>query len=308
MAVGAFILSTFVSLIGAGAIDVRGETTCPRPSEVVAALERVTGPGSPEPVSDVAWLAVEDVRVVVWWRRGPGEGQRNEVRSKAIPPGLSCAERATAAAIIIAAWEARLVDPPAEPLRPAAPAERSPPAAVTTRTATVTRDPELAVSAAGLLSGNSAGFAGGALVEIQRQPGSWPFGVSAGALFVAEHAVGLGAGAAVWSRAGLTADVHRRFNWALPWLEARAGVVVSFLKIGGRQFLPDQGSFAFDPGITAGLRLGLSLRRASPWLHLGAALWPRSQFVHSTGGGAERGQLPRLEVLAGLGLSLGRGR
>lgn len=303
MAVGAFILSTLVSLIGAAAIDVRGETTCPRPNEVAAALDGMIDAGAPDPVS-VAWLTMTGARVVVSWRRGPGEGARSDVRSKTIPPGLSCAERATAAAIIIAAWEARLVDPPAEPLPVAAPEERLPPVAVTSRIATVTRGSDLAVSAAALLSRNSAGFAGGALVEIQRPRGSWPFGVSAGALFVAEHAVGLGAGEAVWSRAGLTADVHRRVNWSVPWLEARAGVVVSLVRIGGRQFLPDQDSIAFDPGITAGLRLGLSVRRASPWLHLGAALWPRPQFVYSTGGAGERGQLPRLEVLAGLGVSL----
>jgi hypothetical protein len=302
MVVGVFIVPMLAAVVGAAPVDVQGDTVCPRPGEVAAALDGLIGARPGDAPADIARLVLQETEVVVSLRLASSQ----ELRSKRIAPELSCAERATAAAVIIAAWESRLEARPAgDLLVPAANHGRPPPSVVTAQSTRADGHAKLGLAAGALLSVNAAGFAGAALLEILRSRRPSAFGLSAGALFVDAHASDLGPGEASWRRFGVTSDVRRRISWSMPRFEASAGVVVSALRIAGRRYVPNQTSWSFDPGITAGVRVGLFERGPAPWLQIGGAFWPRSQFVHSTGTLEAKERLPRLEILAGLGASFG---
>src|SRR5512142_583658 len=88
----------------AAPLRVTGATTCPAPPDVEAALIGLVP--SPDPASppDEAELRADADSVVVSLRCGSGE----PIGDKRVDAGLSCEQRARAAAVIIAAWEARL--------------------------------------------------------------------------------------------------------------------------------------------------------------------------------------------------------
>src|SRR4051812_33838186 len=138
MSISAALLA--VTVQAAGVMPVRGPSACPTPAEVGAALVGLVAPVAPPAAPD----AVEIV--------GAGEAGTGKLRSapgdpsaaRGLPPPSSCAERARAAAVIVAAWEAHLragatpmwplaaTPPPAPPPapRPAAPpvaAQAAPP-------------------------------------------------------------------------------------------------------------------------------------------------------------------------------------
>ena len=114
------------------ALPVTGATTCPLAADVEAALTGLLPARDPELPPDVAELKDDTGSVVVTLRRGAGE----PIGEKRLDPALSCAQRARAAAVIVAAWEARLatpstalvVEPPPPPTPPVVVGPPPPPA------------------------------------------------------------------------------------------------------------------------------------------------------------------------------------
>jgi hypothetical protein len=95
----------------APAPEVSGDTRCPRPEDVAAALARMLAPGAPASPADRAALREDEGALVIVVRRPSGE----IIGEKRLPATLSCAVRAEAAAVAIAALEARTAggdDPP----------------------------------------------------------------------------------------------------------------------------------------------------------------------------------------------------
>src|SRR3982751_32522 len=93
----------------ARALNVTGATACPVPADVEAALTGLIAARDPGTPADVAELKDDTGSVVVTLRRDSGE----PIGEKRLDPGLSCPQRARAAAVIVAAWEARLATPAA---------------------------------------------------------------------------------------------------------------------------------------------------------------------------------------------------
>ena len=116
------VLFAVVADPSARALPVTGATTCPVPADVEAALTGLIPARDPELPPDVAELKDDTDSVVVTLRRGTGE----PIGEKRLDPGLSCAQRARAAAVIVAAWEARLATPPAAPVVQPPPAASPP--------------------------------------------------------------------------------------------------------------------------------------------------------------------------------------
>src|SRR5204863_4762537 len=83
----------------ARALPVTGATTCPVPAEVEAALTGLIPARDPALPPDVAELKDDTDSVVVTLRRGAGE----PIGEKRLDRGLSCAELARAAAVMVAA-------------------------------------------------------------------------------------------------------------------------------------------------------------------------------------------------------------
>jgi len=176
--------------------------------------------------------------------------------------------------------------------------------------------PALAVSVAALLS-MRMGVAAAVAAELSfARPGA-PLGVAAGVLLVNSHDINLVTGAASWRRLGLTSDVRWRYATARVWAEGRAGLALTLIQISH----PLSGNaYWLDPGATAGIRVGLATRAATPWLQVSGAYWPRAQVLYAVNADSvpvirqpptntvDERSLPHFELFAGLGVSFGRGR
>jgi len=310
-----------ISAWQATAVQVQGDTSCPSPGAVGAELVRIAGPGArgdgAGPV-DLAALVSDGALVRLRLRRAAD----GAIEERALPELGSCGERATAAAVILAAWEARL-DPPEIAALPSPPGSASggngnagtaPPSI--RAGATSLPSAALGVSMAALLS-MRVGVAPALAAEVSFARPGRPLGVAAGILLVNSHDINLVTGPASWRRAGLTSDVRWRYASARVWAEGRAGLALTLIQIstlsGNSNWL--------DPGATAGIRAGLMTRAPMPWLQISGAFWPRAQILYgvyagsavlsvpgSSGPTVDERNLPHFELFAGLGVSFGRGR
>jgi hypothetical protein len=317
------------------AVIVRASGDCPSAGAVTGALAKLLAPAALSDRSlpaDLAEIEVRGATLVISLRRDSGEivGQRE----LAAPAG--CADRAEAAAIVLAAWETHLGDRPARDLQldrqreatlpsvaattPPAPsfvgAEIPAPSVQLPKPAVVRAVGPLGVSAAErrrlvLVPGGSL-FAsvdandtalGAAAEVVWSRPGS-PFALGGSALVVASHATTVSPGVGSWRRFGLVVDGRRRAAWPSAWLEARIGLALTALAISGSALGEASGGITLDPGALVGLRVGLAGGPAVSWLEIAATAWPRRQTVYVRGGGSA--DLPRLEALLGVGLSWGR--
>lgn len=293
------VLAAAVADPAATALPVTGATACPVAADVAAALTGMVPPRDPELPPDVAELKDDAGSVVVSLRRGSGE----PVGEKRLDPGLDCAQRARAAAVIVAAWEARLSTPPAA-LVVQQPAAAGPPVVTAPSPPPATTPPlfennvELGVSAGASMNGTT--LAPAATIEVAYAPALARVIPAVAALFVGGHTISVGPGSATWRRYGLAVTAASRRNWAPLWLEGRLGLALTLLDISGSSFPSNGSGVTLDPGVELGARLGLRSRRIRWWLDGTIALWPRGQdvFVDGAPGSAT---LPRGQALLSLG-------
>jgi hypothetical protein len=312
MIVAAWIIAAVVSDPAAAPVEVTGSSACPSPAEVAAELQGLIGPQDPALAADRATVTEDGASVVVVLRRGSGE----PVGEKPLDAGLSCAQRARAAAVIIAAWETRLgVQPTALVVEPTG----SPPEAAPGPTPTVIAQPapppmtmpplpgrvEIGVGAGASING--AALAPAATIEAAYVRPYARLVPTVGALFVGGHEMSVGSGSARWRRFGIAAAVGSRRSWSPLWAEGRAGIALTVLDISGRAFPQNGSGITFDPGVQLGFRGGLTVSRSQWWhwwIDATIAFWPRSQTVYVDGAPGSA-TLPRGEALLGLGTSFG---
>ena len=200
----------------ARALPVTGATTCPVAADVEAALTGLIPARDPELPADVAELRDDTDSVIVTLRRGAGE----PIGEKRLDPGLSCAQRARAAAVIVAAWEARLatpaaalvVQPPPAASPPVVVAPSAPPAMVLPLTED---NVELGVIAGGSINGTT--LAPAVAVEVAYARAFALVVPAVAALFVGGHTMSVGPGSASWRRYGLVATAASRRDWRPLW-------------------------------------------------------------------------------------------
>ncbi len=303
MVVVGLIMLAVVSDPSGAPVRVTGATACPPAGEVEAAVAGLLGPRDSAAAPDVATVSDDADTIVVALRRGSGE----VIGEKRLDAGLTCDQRARAAAVIIAAWEARL---PTQAtmliVQPQSPAPDT--ASVVTRIEAAPApharpfrvEPGVSVGAA--LNGTTLAPAGMIEVAFSRPNGILVPAV--GALAVGSHTMNVGSGAGSWRRFGLLATVGSRRAWSSTWLEARTGVALTLLDISGSSFQRNGSGVTFDPGIPIGVRFGLRAGPVRWWLDGTVAFWPRSQTLYVQGSPAST-TLPRGEALLGLGASYG---
>lgn len=303
-------------------VTVRSTTDCPTAAAVEAALRgllpaaRAASEGPAEP--DVADLRVEPgaAQGVTIVRLQTAGGTL--VAEKPLPLPLTCLERADAAAVIVAAWEARLQSDaraslPAPEVRtaplPPAPTpdvDRAPPTLVASSARAASAREWRIDAGAGLFASFQGGdVSPGIAVELAVAPRPSAFSLGVGALAIGSHATALGAGKGAWWRAGGSVDARWRIPVGGAELEPRLGFLLTRLDVEGRSF-PSNGYDIFvDPGALAGVRLQLARNRARIWLDLALAYWLR-QHVLVVAGTEQETTLPRAEILLGIGAALGR--
>ena len=302
MVVAGLIVAALIADPSAAAVDVTGDSSCPSAAEVAAALPGLIGPTDPDIAADQASLTDDGSAVTVALRRASGD----LVGEKRLDAGLSCEQRARAAAVVIAAWEARpgvqanTLAVPAPPPRPAAVVAERSPGDLTARAGPAPIDVEPGASLGASLNGASPAPVAAIEVAFSRRDGLIIPAV--GALFVGTHTRSVGPGDGTWRRYGLLATVGSRRSWSAAWAEARVGVAATLLDISGDSYPSNGAGITFDPGITLGARCGPRFGPVRLWIDATAAFWPRGQTLTVSGVPASAA-LPRGEALLGLGAS-----
>jgi hypothetical protein len=291
------IFAAAVADPSAQALAVTGATACPVAADVEAALTGLIPARAPGSAPDVAELKEDAGSVVVSLRRGSGE----PIGEKRLEPGMDCAQRARAAAVIVAAWESRLATP-ATPLvvQPPPPAP-SPPVVVAAPATTLPYfENNIEVGASVGASMNGTTLAPAAAFEVAYAPAFARVIPAAAALFVGGHTTSVGSGSATWRRYGLIVTAASRRKWDGLWAEGRLGAALTVLDISGSSFPSNDSGVSLDPGVDFGARIGSRWRRVRVWLDGSIMLWPRGQevYVQGTPGSAT---LPRGEALLSLG-------
>jgi hypothetical protein len=332
------VLVCFASALAAAepssSVTVRGDTACPTAADLRAALVGLVAPATADAAPDTAELRARGGVVTVELANGKGD----VIAKKALPASASCADRARTAAVIVAAWEAHLrggmpgdlavPTPPREPPLPTvplpavtpvplAPAPATPPPklrvvapAPAPSSAPAPVAPPLEVEAgvglfASLVSTQEAP-AGLAEVVVSRRDGRFSLGLEA--LAVSTHSTNLDpTGRGDWRRVGGAVDGRARWRWRRFELGARAGFVLTALVVEGSA-LPNPASATLpDPGALVGVRGRLPLGVAAPWIDVSAAAWPRARTLYVSGT-SESANIPRFELLLGVGASFGAQR
>jgi hypothetical protein len=303
-------------------VSVRGGTTCPTAADLSAALVGLVAPGSADAAPDIAELLARGGVVSVQLSNAKGD----VIAEKALPTSRSCADRARTAAVIVAAWEAHLrggmpgdlavpaapreppPPPPVAPSPPPPPVVPPPPRLVVVPS--VMPAPPLEVEAgvglfASLVS-TQAAPAGLAEVVVSRRGGRFSLGLEA--LAVGTHSATLDSTArGDWRRFGGVVDARSRWRWPRFQLDVRAGFALTALVVQGSS-LPNPASATLtDPGALVGLRGRVPLDVAAPWLDVTAAAWPGAHTLYVTGT-SESANVPRFELLLGVGVSFGATR
>lgn len=292
----AWILLAVVAEPPAAAVSLTGATACPAPADVEAALAGLIPAGDPGRPPDVAELKDDAGSVIVALRRGSGEA----IGEKRLNPDLSCEQRARAAAVIVAAWEARLATPPAplvvqQPDPPPVVRQTPPPASLPPPAETQI---ELGVAVGGSINGTN--LAPTASIEVAYARGSALVVPAVAALIVGSHDTPVGSGTARWRRYGLVASAASRRDWKPVWAEARVAAALTALDIAGNSFPRNGAGVTFDPGLEFGARVGLRSSRLRWWIDGTIAFWPRGQEVFVQGA-PDSATLPRGQALISLG-------
>jgi hypothetical protein len=305
------VLVTLLSAVPG--IGVGGNASCPTPSALEAALVGlIPSPASPGAPPDVVEVLDQAGSVTVRLSTARGE----VVGEKRLPDRLSCSERAQAAAVVVAAWEARLrgvaaeVRTPTQPPPLAAP-PRTPPAVVAAPVERVAAPAparatiQVETRAALLASVTSSGVAPAGTFEVTLGRADSPLALGLGAVIVGGHSLDVASGRGVWRRFGGTVELDSVSRFRAAALHLHGGAALTAVTVEGEKLPMTSGDTLFDLGVTVGLRLALAAR-LGPWVGATAVSWPRAHTL-SVGGTSLTGQLPQFEAWLGAGLTFGRG-
>jgi hypothetical protein len=225
--------------------------------------------------------------------------QKTNPRQLAVGP--DCAARATAVAVVIAAWTGDLpVEAAGTPiLQPATPSPQ-PSVGKKPETLTPKTNPGQSEIGAGLLVATAGGVVPGVRVEFARMRRGSGFGWQFDLTVPADRQVALGGVVIRWIRvsAGIGLDarwVMRRF-----FLDGELGGVAALTYAWGQGYLANQSDWSPTWGLAAGIRAGMPWGRARLWLDLRAVKWLLEQSVQinpvATG-------LPSWDAQAAIGIS-----
>ncbi len=293
-----------------GLAAVTGDSDCPRREAVEARLEKI----GVELGQKHAEIAREDRMLIVRLRGESdeviGESQIDTTHgseSNADGEEASCADLANAAAVVIASFltnaepnahALRLprkptpsrVDPtPAPPPRSAPPVSRS--------------SPNWEVSAAfvGALAETSFAPGGRIGAAVGRNHFLARFGIWA----TGTRDLTLGSGHASWLRAAVDLGPSFRFKSAHLVFDLSAEFLAALVKMSGSGFKDNFVTYNFDPGLGAGLRLGVRAKMILPYIGLDFVGWLRREGLAVGGNQPASASLPQFDILFVAGFAVG---
>ncbi len=293
------------------AVDVRGDGACPAPSAVAGELLVLL---EPEPASAPPYRAFVSSlpdSVHVDFLRADG----SRLAERDLPPTGTCAERAKAAAAVIATWAGifeRAAPPDALPA-PAPPTAATPAAEVIATTAVPPAPAREAAAPSlwlgvGLLAswaGPDSDWAPSAEIAL-RYSGRSRLGWRASLTGTTSHTVAVSpARDAIWSRFSVAIGPSLVWPAGSSRLEAHVEAAGSVLRAQGSGFVSNLSASGAAVGASTGLRLAFPWASGTPWLGFEAFYWAGDQRAVVSSSLAQR-SLPPIEILAGAGIGLGQ--
>ena len=303
------------ALLSAGLpVEVQGTSRCPEPAAVAAILPEML-PATNDPHPDIAWIETAGLDVSITLR-GPDGSARF---SRTITSHGSCADLASAAAVIIAAWRTEhnhelsleqpgVYPPPAKPaplLKPAPIPEATPPAPPP---ASIRRPFVLEVGAGIGAALDGKGWAGSARVDVGARVQR--FGLRLAFAGDSARDESIENGTATWRRLMVGIGPSIALTDRTVQLELYAQLALGITTVRGRGYDTNLSATDVATGMTGALRLGIGRSRVRPWLEIGGRLWlaPQAVAVTKENQPVSRIDLPRTDVrvMAGLAFLLRR--
>ena len=296
-------------------VEVQGTSRCPEPAAVAAILPELL-PATNELRPDIAWIETAGLDVSITLR-GPDGSTRF---ARTITSHGSCADLASAAAVIIAAWtteqnpELSLEQPGfyPPPAKPAPLPKPAPPAAEATwpapPPAPIRRPFVLEVGAGIGAALDGKGWAGSARVDVgaRRQR----FGLRLAFAGDSARDESIESGTATWRRLMVGIGPSIALTDRTVQLELYAQLALGITTVRGRGYDTNLSATDVSTGLTGALRLGMGRSWVRPWLEVGGRLWLAPQEVAVTKQDQPTApiDLPRTDarVMAGLAFLLRR--
>jgi hypothetical protein len=298
-----------LTLLFATQVDVRSATNCPSARDVFDHLTPLL-PGTP----DATQREERDLAEVVLLGISPdgtsdlllrlSDAAQVPIGERRVSLRGSCSDMAEFVAAIFAAWKTDPQTRVVEPTTPIAARAKEP--------GSVAQQPASPVSP-GRLDLSLGASAGAAFVGGMALSGSLE--LRAGTMTSAWHVrlactgetdrqLDLASGQVDWQ--------HSQVSLGLAWqrlarswvLALDLGPVAGWASVSGRDFASSREARSFEYGATAGLRTGRGLGRWAIWLEARPTVWATSKQARvTTPDGTETRDLPRAEIVVGLGVS-----
>jgi hypothetical protein len=160
--------------------------------------------------------------------------------------------------------------------------------------------------AIGLAATASGATVGGSVLAHVRAPGQ-RLGVRVAAAATALRREAIGDAGAQWTRAQLELGPSLRVRPGRLLVDLHLHAAAALVAVAGEGFASNYQSLGWDAGLGAGLRLGLPLRWALPFVGVSATAYLRPQDLLVTGLPGST-TLPRFDAVISLGFGAGRWR
>jgi hypothetical protein len=283
-------------------VVTEGATACPAPADVARELSELMASVPDDVAQDRAVLRQAAGGLHLDLRRDDGA----RIAERDLSSSGTCADLASAAAVIIATWEVQL-----QPQRVGR--TRLPTSSVATQ-GTAPAGParqtlDLDLGGLGSLAGSQ--WAPGAVLAGSWAPRPQLVGIYAAlaAAGTRSQPVAAAPGAtASWTRGALSLGSRVRFGGELVRADAHAAALGGLLHLAASGLSTTRSETVAALGVGAGVRLSPAWRVAAPWVGVDAQLWPAHEYlqVMTPNGLVTAGELPRFELLVEAGVSLGR--
>lgn len=290
--------------------EIAGDSACPTPMEVQARLADLADERHSERASTHHRVYLTSTEQSVHIELLDGEGAL--LAERRLDRTGTCGDIALAAAVVLAAWEAKLdpgVTRMAAPL--ASPSADAEPAVTGLRLAPPT-PPSLRFDAGlgllGALAGNAPAY-GATLVARLFPTRTW-LGVGA-ALSVTStrrQTIAEPPSSVEWMRGALALGPTYRFGGTGSGLDLHASAVLALLHTRGSGLPKTDSDTSVQLGLAAGLRGLWVWQNAAGWLGVDVSVYPGDDRLTVENHDGDVGRLPKLEVALAFGVSLGQFR
>ncbi len=287
-------------------IDVVGDATCPAPAEVAAQVAAL-GPAPDGDAPTAKVIVARTERTLRLELVGPNS---NDLATRELPAEGSCEDLATAAAIVVASWRANL-DPDLAPsvrlpANAPSPAIATPPAVI--RAAPAPRASTPFAIGLGLVASETGGaLAPGAVLVGALGLGPRGLALDASVSGTTSRTADVGAlsGAASWTRATLALGPALQFGDARVRGDVHLQALGALLHVRGVGVPNATSDTTVELGVGAGARVDLVGTTSTVWVGFDAREWPGDQRL-TVANTKDASQLPRLELVGSVGISLDR--